>query len=195
LVLLAFVVLARPSPSVLRAAVMGGIALVALATGSRRQALPALSAAVLVLLLLSPELAASPGFALSTLATAGLLLLAPSWREQLEAWLPRWAPRWCADALAVPAAAQVACGPVIVAISGQVGLLAVPANLLAVPAVGPATVLGVLAAVLAPVCLPLRKVRPGWPTSRRPGSCGWPASAPDSRGPRWRSRPAASGRF
>ena len=155
LVLLAFVVLARPSPSVLRAAVMGGIALVALATGSRRQALPALSAAVLVLLLLSPELAGSPGFALSTLATAGLLLLAPSWREQLEAWLPRWAPRWCADALAVPAAAQVACGPVIVAISGQVGLLAVPANLLAVPAVGPATVLGVLAAVLAPVCLPL----------------------------------------
>jgi len=155
LVLLAFVVLARPSPSVLRAAVMGGIALVALATGSRRQALPALSAAVLVLLLLSPELAASPGFALSTLATAGLLLLAPSWREQLEAWLPRWAPRWCADALAVPAAAQVACGPVIVAISGQVGLLAVPANLLAVPAVGPPTVLGVLAAVLAPVCLPL----------------------------------------
>jgi len=155
LALVAFVVLARPSPSVLRAAVMGTIGLVALATGSRRQALPALCAAVLVLLLVSPELAASAGFALSTLATAGLLLLAPSWREQLERWLPRWAPSWSADALAVPAAAQLACGPVIVAISGQVGLLAVPANLLAVPAVGPATVLGVVAAVLAPVCLPL----------------------------------------
>ena len=45
--LIAFVVLARPSPSVLRAAAMGGIAMVALATGSRRQALPALCGAVL----------------------------------------------------------------------------------------------------------------------------------------------------
>ena len=149
--LYAFVVLARPSPSVLRAAVMGVIALLALATGSRRQALPALSAAVLVLVLRSPELAAQPGFALSTLATAGLLVLAPPWRARLARRLPGWA----ADALAVPAAAQVACGPVVVAISGQVGLLAVPANLLAVPAVASATVLGVLAALAAPISLPL----------------------------------------
>ncbi|MCW2600912.1 MAG: internalization-related competence protein ComEC/Rec2 [Frankiales bacterium] len=153
-VLLAFVVLARPSPSVLRAAVMGVIALLALATGSRRQALPALCAAVLVLVLLSPELAAQPGFALSALATAGLLLIAPVWRERLAQHLPGW----LADALAVPAAAQLACTPVVVAISGQVGLYAVPANLLAVPAVAPATVLGVVAALLAPVCLPLAQL-------------------------------------
>jgi competence protein ComEC len=150
-VLLAFVVLARPSPSVLRAAVMGLIALVALASGSRRQALPALCAAVLALVLLSPELAAQPGFALSTLATAGLLLIAPVWRERLG----RHLPGWLAEALAVPAAAQLACTPVVVAISGQVGLYAVPANLLAVPAVAPATLLGVVAALLAPVSLPL----------------------------------------
>ncbi len=43
----------------------------------------------------------------------------------------------------------------MVAISGQVGLLAVPANLLAVPAVASATVLGVLAALAAPISLPL----------------------------------------
>lgn len=152
-VLLAFVVLARPSPSVLRAAVMGVIALVALATGSRKQALPALCAAVLVLVLLSPELAAQPGFALSTLATAGLLLIAPVWRERLG----RHLPAWLADALAVPAAAQLACTPVVVAISGQVGLYAVPANLLAVPVVAPATLFGVVAALLAPACLPLAR--------------------------------------
>ena len=40
------------------------------------------------------------------------------------------------------------------AISAQLGLLSVPANLLAVPAVAPATVLGVGAALLAPVWLP-----------------------------------------
>jgi competence protein ComEC len=151
LVLGAFVVMARPSPSVLRAAVMGVIALVALGTGSRKQALPALCTAVLVLILLAPELASQPGFALSTLATAGLLLIAPVWRE-------RWArhlPGWLADALAVPAAAQLACTPVVVALSGQVGLYAIPANLLAVPAVAPATLLGVVAALLAPVSTPL----------------------------------------
>jgi competence protein ComEC len=153
LVLLGFVVLARPSPSVLRAAAMGVIALVALATGARRQALPALCAAVLGLVLLSPELAAQPGFALSTLATAGLLLVAPVWRERLQ----RRLPRWLAEAIAVPAAAQLACTPVVVALSGQLGLLAVPANMLAVPAVAPATVLGVLAALVAPVWLPAAK--------------------------------------
>lgn len=148
-VLLAFVVLARPSASVLRAAVMGAIALMALATGSRKQALPALCAAVLVLILLAPELAAEPGFALSTFATAGLLLIAPVWRTRLD----RHLPTWLADALAVPAAAQLACTPVVVAISGQVGLYAIPANLLAVPAVAPATLLGVLAALAAPLSL------------------------------------------
>ncbi|MCU1691922.1 MAG: competence protein ComEC, partial [Frankiales bacterium] len=151
LALLGFVVLARPSPSVLRAAVMGGVGLVGLATGSRRSALPALAASVLLLVLLDPDLAGTAGFALSVLATGGLLLLAPGWRDALA----RRLPRWLAEALAVPAAAQVACGPVVVALAGTLGLLSVPANLLAVPAVAPATVLGVLCALVAPVSLPL----------------------------------------
>ena len=154
LLLAAFVVLARPSPSVLRAAVMGLVALVALSTGRERSALPALSAAVIVLLLVSPDLAASPGFALSVLATAGLVILAPDWRTALTRWLPGWA----ADALAVPAAAQVVCGPVVVALSSQLGLWSVAANLAAVPAVAPATVLGVVAALVAPVWLPLAQL-------------------------------------
>jgi competence protein ComEC len=112
--------------------------------------MPALCAAVLLLVLFAPELAPQAGFALSTLATAGLLVLAPVWRRRLA----RRLPDWLAEALAVPAAAQVACTPVVVALSGQLGLVAVPANLVAVPAVGPATVLGVVAALVAPLCLP-----------------------------------------
>lgn len=144
--LLGFMVLARPSPSVLRAGVMGGIGLLALTTGRPRAALPALSAAIGVLVLVSPDLAVSPGFALSVLATAGLVIVAPGWRTALG----RWLPDWLAAAVAIPAAAQLACGPVIVAMSGQLGLLSIPANLLAVPAVAPATVLGLGAAVIAP---------------------------------------------
>lgn len=149
--LLGFVELARPSPSVLRAAVMGAVGLLALGTGGRRQAVPALCASVLLLVLLDPDLAPTPGFALSVLATGGLLLLAPAWVERLATRLPRR----LAEAVAVPAAAQVVCGPVVVALSGALGLLSVPANLLAVPAVAPATVLGVLCALVAPFWLPL----------------------------------------
>ncbi|MEV6346614.1 ComEC/Rec2 family competence protein [Actinoplanes sp. NPDC051851] len=142
-----FVILARPSPSVIRAAAMGAIGLLGLASGRPRAAVPALAAASAVLLLADPELAADAGFALSVLATAGLLLLAPVWRDGLRR---RGWPAGAAEALAVPAAAQVACGPVIAGISGTVSLIAVPANLVVVPAIPPATLLGVTAAVLSP---------------------------------------------
>ncbi|SCG60312.1 ComEC/Rec2-related protein [Micromonospora inositola] len=148
LALIGFVILVRPSPSVVRAATMGAIGLAALAAGRPRAALPALCAAVTVLVLVDPELAGDAGFALSVFATAGLLLLAPGWRDALRR---RGVPVGLAEALAVPAAAQLTCGPVVAGISGTVSLVAVPANLLAVPAIAPATVLGVAAAVVSPV--------------------------------------------
>jgi competence protein ComEC len=147
-----FVVLARPEPSVLRAAVMGLVIVVALASGRRRQGLPALCTAVLVLVLIDPALARSYGFALSVVATGSILLLAPRWRDALL--LRRW-PRPLADAVAVPAAAQAACGPLVAMLASQVSLVAVPANLLVAPAVPAATVLGVLAAATEPLLPPL----------------------------------------
>jgi competence protein ComEC len=146
--LVGFVILVRPSPSVLRAAALGALALLALTSGRPRSAVPGLAAVVMVLVLVDPQLAGEPGFALSVLATAGLLLLAPGWRDALRR---HRVPAGLAEAVAVPAAAQLACAPVIAALSGTIGLVAVPANLLAVPAVAPATVLGVAAALLSPV--------------------------------------------
>ncbi|MEE6263441.1 ComEC/Rec2 family competence protein [Plantactinospora sonchi] len=146
--LVGFVILARPSPSVVRAGTMGAIGLIGLAAGRPRAALPALAGAVTVLVVADPELAGDAGFALSVLATGGLLLLAPRWRDALRR---RHVPGGLAEALAIPAAAQLACAPVIAGLSGTVSLVAVPANLLAVPAVAPATVLGVTAAVLSPL--------------------------------------------
>jgi competence protein ComEC len=133
-----FVLLARTEPSVLRAAVMGAVALVAMGTDGRRRGVRALGVAVVVLLLVQPGLAVQPGFALSVLATAGIVLLAPVWRDALA----RWLPRWVAEAVAVPSAAQLACTPVVAGLSGQVSLVAVAANLVVAPVVGPATVLG-----------------------------------------------------
>jgi competence protein ComEC len=149
-----FVIVARPSPSVLRAAVMGAVALVAIVSGRERQGVPALCAAALVLVLIDPELARSYGFALSALATLGILVLAPAWRERLS----RRIPRSLAEPLSVSAAAHVACAPVLVLLGAGVSLVAIPANLLAAPAVGPATLLGVFAAIVAPVSVPAAHV-------------------------------------
>ncbi len=135
-----FVLLARTEPSVLRAAVMGSVGLVALGLNGRDRAARALGVAVVVLLLATPSLAGSPGFALSVLATGGIVLLGPGLRDALAS----WTPRVVAEAVAVPIAAQLACTPVVAAISGQVSLVAVAANLLVGAVVGPATVLGLL---------------------------------------------------
>ena len=179
---LGFVLLARTEPSVLRAATMGTVGLIGMGHHGRRRGTRALGAAVLLLLLLDPWLALSPGFALSGLATAGILWLAPGWRDRLA----RWLPRWVAEAVSVPLAAQLACTPLVAAISGQVSLVAVLSNLLAAPAVGPATVLG-LAGGLVGWC-PCRWA--GWSRLRPPGApggssrrqrgaptCRWPRSA------------------
>jgi len=108
-----------------------------------------------VLLLVDPWLSRSYGFVLSVLATGGLVMLAPGWAKR---WQSRRMPGILAQALAVPLAAQLVCAPVIVMISGQVSLVAVPANLLAAPAIAPATVLGVLATVASAVHEPTAAV-------------------------------------
>ncbi|MFC9277836.1 ComEC/Rec2 family competence protein [Streptomyces collinus] len=160
---LAFVVVCRPDPSVLRAAACGSVALLALATGRRRSLVPALAAAVLLLVLYDPWLARSYGFLLSVLATGALLLTAPGWSEALRR---RGMPARLAEALAAAAAAQAVCAPVVAVLSARVSLVAVPCNLLAEVAVAPATVLGFAALATAPVAMPVAKGLAwcaGWP--------------------------------
>lgn len=151
-----FVLLCRPEPSVLRAGVMGSVGLLALSNGRRRVSLPALAVAVVGLLCVDPWLARSYGFALSTLATLGLVLWSRPWGDALADRLPARL-RLVGDALAVPLAAQVACAPVIVLLQGSITTVAVLANLLAAPLIAPTTVLGVVAAVLSPLSLPLAR--------------------------------------
>ncbi|GHD14498.1 ComEC/Rec2 family competence protein [Nocardiopsis kunsanensis] len=140
-----FVLVCRPEPSVVRAAFMGSIALLALATGRAHAGLGALSATVVGVLFAAPGLASSYGFALSVLATAGILLWVPAWSRTWS----RRVPRPLAEACAVALAAQLAVSPVLVLLSGEVSWVAVPANVLAAPVVATVTVLGALVAALA----------------------------------------------
>jgi competence protein ComEC len=168
--LVGFVVLARPDPSVQRAAVMGAIALFGLGTGRRGRGLPVLCAAVVALTAADPWLARSFAFALSVLATGALLLLAAPMADGLG----RVLPRVLAQAIAVPAAAQAVCAPVVVLLNPGVPLLAVPANLLVAPAVAPATVLGVVATVAAALWLPAAQVV-AWVAGVATGWIAWVA--------------------
>ena len=141
-----FVALVRPGPSVLRAAAMGVVGVAGLVVGRPARAVPALCGGVTVLLVVDPWLIRDVGFVLSAVSTSGLVLLA----GPLAA---RWAGavgRPVAYALAAPIAAQCVCAPVVLMLNPAVATYAVPANLLADPAVAPATVLGLLAALVAP---------------------------------------------
>ncbi|RBM20262.1 ComEC/Rec2 family competence protein [Streptomyces sp. PT12] len=161
--LLAFVLVCRPDPSVLRAAVCGGIALLALATGRRRALLSTLAGAVLLLILFDPALARSFGFLLSVLATGALLTVAPRWSVALRA---RGVPGRVSEALAAAAAAHVVCAPVITVFAEGTSLVAIPCNVLAAPVVAPAVVLGWLALATAPVAMPVAEALAwcaGWP--------------------------------
>ncbi|MFH9391863.1 ComEC/Rec2 family competence protein [Streptomyces sp. NPDC017556] len=160
---LAFIVVCRPEPSVLRAAACGLITLLAIGTGRRRSLIPALAGAVVLLLLYDPWLARSYGFLLSVLATGALLTLAPRWSAALRA---RRVPGRLAEVLAAAAAAQAVCAPVVVVLASRVSLVAVPCNLLAEFAVAPATVLGFAALAVAPVSPPVAELLAGiagWP--------------------------------
>lgn len=150
-----FVLVARPEPSVLRAAAMGSVALLAVMVGGRG-GVRALATAVVVLLFLDPWLARAAGFILSVCATAGILVATNPIADRLD----RWMPRWCAIAIAVPWAAQLACLPAIVALSGQISLVSLAANIAAAPLVAPATIAGLLGGLLDLVSRPLA-VLPG----------------------------------
>ena len=143
--LVCFIALVRPSPSVLRAAAMAAVMLSAQLGRRGTDSLPALGFAICAVVLGDPWQSRDAGFALSVLATAGLLLLAPRIQDKLPA------NRKLAGALAPPIAAMVFCSPVLVSLSGYLSPMSIVANLLAAPVVAPITVLGFIAALISPV--------------------------------------------
>ncbi|MDR1213934.1 MAG: ComEC/Rec2 family competence protein [Propionibacteriaceae bacterium] len=140
-----FVALCHSEPSVLRAAAMGLVGLVALRhSPASGRGLRHLCLAVVGLTWIDPWLSHSIGFVLSVLACLGLLVWGRPWSLALG----RWLPGWLAEAVAVPLAAQLATQPVVAWLSGSVSLVGVLANALAGPPVGPATVLGLVTALV-----------------------------------------------
>ncbi len=142
--IVAYTVLAGASASVVRAAAMTGVALLARETGRPGTAAAALGWAVAGLVVASPANAADVGLLLSAAATAGLI----AWSAPVTALLERRAgrvPRWIREGLGVSLAAQAATLPLVLVAFGRLAPLAPVTNLAVVPLVPLAMATGTLA--------------------------------------------------
>jgi competence protein ComEC len=141
-VLVVFGTMTRWEPSVLRAITMAAIGLLAGYLGRPTAGLRLLVLTAIVLLVVDPFLLHSVGFLLSCGASVGIAVLA----RPIAARLP--GPPWAREVLGVTAAAQVGVAPVLIPVFGSMPLVALPANLLAVPLAAPLTVWGLTVGVI-----------------------------------------------
>lgn len=146
--LLLFVLVVGPDGSVLRATAMGAIALIAIVAGKQTEPLHVLGTAVALLIAIRPSSVFSLGLHLSVAATTGIIL----WASRLNARLPL--PGVVSLPLAVTLGAQLGVLPLLAIVFGEVSTIAPLSNLLAAPAVAPATVLGFVAGLAAVVYAP-----------------------------------------
>jgi competence protein ComEC len=124
---------------------MAGAALLA-ATGARRtDPLPMLALSAALMLGLAPNLVEDPGFQLSFLGTAGILLLA----SPIAARLP--GPRLLVEPFAVTVAAQLATLPVMAGTFGVVAVVGPIANALVLPLLPVMIVAGGCGAILSAI--------------------------------------------
>ncbi len=137
-----FALLTRAEPSVLRASVMAGLVLVGVFLGRARSTPAVMGTAILILLAFDPRLASALGFQLSVAATAGMVAFATPIADRIPG------PRAVAIATGATLGAQAAVTPLLLFRFHVVPTVALPANVLAFPAVAPAMLVGLAAAGL-----------------------------------------------
>ena len=168
LAICAYTLFAGASPSVVRAALMAGVVVIARESGRQGAAATALGLAAWLMLVVGPATVTDAGYQLSVAATAGLL----AWGTPLAGALRRRAtrmPRWLSETLGVSLAAQFATLPIVLLAFGRLSLVAPLVNLVVAPLVAPAMLIGVvalLAGVLVSAGVPALLVVPittvGW---------------------------------
>lgn len=165
--LVVLVIATRWEPSVIRASVMAAIMLGGRIGGWALDTASALAVTVIGVVVVSGEMATDVGFALSVLATIGVLVGSRS--------LPGAVPRPLAGALGATAGAQLAVAPLILTVFGAIPLMAPLTNLVAAPVVALATAVGAVgvasgsdllinaAAAGASFVLAVARTGAGWP--------------------------------
>ena len=140
-----YVIFVGASPSVVRAAAMAGVVLLARELGRPSRAAAAIGWAVTLLLLVDPRLIDDVGFRLSALATAGLIAWGTPLTARLAGPASGRARAWLAESLGVSLAAQLATLPIVALEFGRLSIVSPVINLGVVPLVAPAMAAGALA--------------------------------------------------
>ncbi len=164
--LVVYTLLVGASPSVVRATIMAGLALLARYYGRQNDALNALAFAALGMLALDPMVLFDLGFQLSFGATLGLIFYVPPLTAWFQGLFIRWMPAQLAqqvvgalsDSFIVTLAAQVTTLPLLVFAFHRVSPIALVTNLLVLPAQPAVMVLGGLATLVGMVIPPLGQV-------------------------------------
>ena len=130
-----FALMVGGGAATIRACLMGLIGVLARYLNRPQAALRALAAAALAMALWNPlVLMHDSGFALSIIATLGLILLSPAIELRL-AWVPAWKRFNLRSIAASTIAVQVFVLPALLYYTGVLSFVSLPANLLALPAV------------------------------------------------------------
>ena len=142
--IVAYTLFAGASPSVLRAALMAGVAMAAVESGRGSRAMVGLGWAATIMIVVEPATVGDAGFQLSAAATAGLV----AWANPLTEWLGRRAtrlPTALRESLGISLAAQAATLPIALLDFGRLAVIAPAANLVVVPIVAPVMAAGAVA--------------------------------------------------
>jgi len=157
-----------PSPPVVRAALMGGLFVLAQLLGRRSHALTTLAASTIVMTAWNPLTLLGASFQLTLASTLGLVLLQPllarlvAWWRERRGFGDRGAGAWTGlQILLTTLAAQMATLPVLWYHFGRVSLIAPLANLLVLPVQPPLMILGLLVTLAGALWFPLGQAL-GW---------------------------------
>ncbi len=145
-----YVPVAGAGASIQRAGVMGAAGVVAALAGRPRSRWYALLLAACITLALDPRATADIGWQLSFAAVAGILLASAPIASALAGQAAGWR-RALADGVALTVAATLATAPLMAHHFGTLSVVALPANVVALPAVAPVMWLGMLAAAAGQV--------------------------------------------
>jgi competence protein ComEC len=166
ILLCAYAFMAGASPSVVRAAIMGVLAMLGRSIGRTRTAVNSLGLAAAGMVLINPLILQDIGFQLSVAATAGILVIgAPLNDRFVEKMTGAEKPSesnllWCniGDYIIITLAAQAATLPLLLYHFHQYPLIGLLVNPLVLPVQPAAMVMGGLAALAGVVFLPVGKI-------------------------------------
>jgi competence protein ComEC len=151
-----YAVFVGADPAVVRAAIMGGLALLAAQSGRKAYGLTSLAFAIWLMTLWNPLTLWDVGFQLSVAATAGVVLFGDMFTQYLENGLrrglardtARHVARWLSEPVAISLAAQLTTTPLMLVYFGNVSPISILANILIVPVQSYIMTLGWLAVSL-----------------------------------------------